>query len=92
MTIVGLAYYGIITGCQILPALTGPILAVIIIGASFAYGFATCNKRKTVIEEIQQKKDLHETYHHQQQPSAAAAATADINHDPNEHDYNCQQK
>ncbi len=89
MTIAGLASYGIITGSQILPALTGPILAVIIIGASFAYGFATRNKRKTVNEEIQQK-DLHETYNHQkqQQPSS----TADINHDPNEHDYYFQQK
>ncbi len=79
----------ITTGCQFLPALTGHILAIIVIRMSFACGIVTCNKRKTVIEEIQQKKDF-ETY--QQQPSAATADTADINHDPNEHACYFQQK
>jgi nickel/cobalt transporter (NiCoT) family protein len=61
MTIAGFASYGIITGSEILPALTGPVLAVVIIGASFVYGFSTRNRRKTVNEEVQQNElqDIH---------------------------------
>jgi nickel/cobalt transporter (NiCoT) family protein len=48
VTIAGFASYGIIIGYQILPPLTGPILAIAIIGTSFIYGFTTRNKRKTI--------------------------------------------
>lgn len=82
MTIAGLDSYGIITGSEVLPALTGPVLAVVIIGASFVYGFATRNKRKAVNQEGRQK-ELQNT--HTQQ-------TADNNHNHNEHDYYFQQK
>lgn len=82
MTIAGLASYGIITGSEILPALTGPVLAVVIIGASFVYGFATRNKRKTVNQEGQQKE--LQNIHTQQ--------TADNDHNHNEHDYYFRQK
>jgi nickel/cobalt transporter (NiCoT) family protein len=82
MTIAGFASYGIITGSEILPALTGPIFAIAIIGASFVYGFATRNRRKTVNEENQQK-ELQSALHKQ---------TADRNHDHNEHEYYFQQK
>jgi nickel/cobalt transporter (NiCoT) family protein len=41
-----LASYEIITGAEILPELTGPVLAIGIISASFGYGLATWNKRK----------------------------------------------
>jgi nickel/cobalt transporter (NiCoT) family protein len=85
MTIAVLASYGIITGSEILPPLTGPVLAVIIIGTSFVYGFATRNRRKTVNEEEGQQKELQDIHHQQHE-------TTDINHDPNEHDYYFQQK
>ncbi|HXS60761.1 MAG TPA: hypothetical protein VN703_08130, partial [Candidatus Sulfopaludibacter sp.] len=48
MIIGTLASYGIITGSEILPKLTGPVVAVAIIGVGFGYGFATRNKRKDV--------------------------------------------
>ena len=50
MAIAGLTSYGIITGSKILPPLTGPVLAVVIIGTSFVYGFSTRKRRKTAKE------------------------------------------
>ena len=48
MTVAALASYGIITGKEILPELTGPSLALIIISVSFGYGFVTRNKREII--------------------------------------------
>jgi high-affinity nickel-transport protein len=45
MTVAAIASYELITGSNILPKLTGPALALVIIVASFGYGFATRNKR-----------------------------------------------
>ena len=44
--VAALASYEIITGAEILPELTGPVLVIGIISASFGYGLATRNKRK----------------------------------------------
>jgi nickel/cobalt transporter (NiCoT) family protein len=44
--VAALASYEIITGAEILPELTGPVLTIGIISASFGYGLATRNKRK----------------------------------------------
>ncbi|MGN6821587.1 MAG: hypothetical protein ACTHJ7_02235 [Candidatus Nitrosocosmicus sp.] len=45
MIIAAITSYGIIIGTDVLPKLTGPVLSVVIIAASFGYGFATRNKR-----------------------------------------------
>jgi len=45
MTVAVVASYEIITGAEILPEMTGPVLALVIIAASFGYGFATRNRR-----------------------------------------------
>lgn len=45
MTVAAVASYEIITGSDVLPELTGPILAGIIIGTSFAYAFAMSRSR-----------------------------------------------
>ncbi|MGN6709600.1 MAG: hypothetical protein ACTHKF_09665 [Candidatus Nitrosocosmicus sp.] len=45
MIIAAITSYGIIIGTDVLPKLTGPVLSVVIIVASFGYGFATRNKR-----------------------------------------------
>lgn len=50
MTVAAIASYGIITGSEILPELTGPALALIIIGVSFGYGFVTRNKKKIILD------------------------------------------
>ena len=50
MTVAAIASYGLITGSEILPELIGPTLALIIIGVSFGYGFATRNKRKIILD------------------------------------------
>jgi hypothetical protein len=39
MSVAVIASYGILTGSEILPDLTGPILAAIIIGTSFGYAY-----------------------------------------------------
>jgi len=41
LAIAALEYYSVITNSDILPDLTGPVLAMIIICAAFGYGFAT---------------------------------------------------
>ena len=85
MTIAGLASYGIITGSQILPPLIGPVLAIVIIGASFTYGFATRNRRKTMNGEKEkerlQQNELHDSHFRQ-------TTAADINHDSDRHELN----
>ena len=58
MTVAAIASYEIITGSDILPKLTGPILALTIIAASFGYGFATRNKWNiSLIRKINRHKD-----------------------------------
>ena len=71
MTVAAFVSYEIITGAEILPEFTGPVLAIGIIGASFGYGFATRNRRK-IGEDIKDGKAKH--------------TTTDINHDPDESD------
>jgi high-affinity nickel-transport protein len=46
MSVAAVASYEIITGSDILPKLTGPILALTIIAVSFGYGFITRNKKR----------------------------------------------
>ncbi len=50
MTVAALASYELITGAEILPELTGPALALVIIGVSFGYGFVTRNKREIILD------------------------------------------
>ena len=52
--------YKILTGSEILPDLTGPILAVIIIGASFAYSIVLSRRGKSdVLQNVQSPEDKH---------------------------------
>src|SRR6476661_252094 len=44
LTIAAMESYSVMTGSDILPPLTGPILAVIIISFAFGYAFATRNR------------------------------------------------
>ena len=57
MTVAALASYEIITGADILPDSTGPVLVLVIIGSSFGYGFITRKKRSALIED--EKMILH---------------------------------
>jgi nickel/cobalt transporter (NiCoT) family protein len=45
LLVASIASYEILTGSEILPKLTGPVLAVGIVSTSFAYGFVTRNTR-----------------------------------------------
>jgi len=49
MTIAAIESYSVISNSDILPPLTGPILAVIIISLAFGYAFATRNKGSRMI-------------------------------------------
>jgi nickel/cobalt transporter (NiCoT) family protein len=86
VTIAGLASYGIITGSQILPPLTGPVLAIVIIGSSFIYGFTTRNRRKTINDNKgggggeRQQNELQDSHHKQ--------ATMNINQDSDKYKLN----
>jgi hypothetical protein len=44
LAIAAMESYSVISNSDILPPLTGPVLAVIIISAAFGYGFATRNR------------------------------------------------
>ena len=44
LTIAAFESYSVITNVDMLPPLTGPVLAVTIIGAAFGYGFVVRNK------------------------------------------------
>jgi len=46
MTVAAAASYEILTGSDILPELTGPIVAGVIIGSSFAYAFGMSRRRR----------------------------------------------
>jgi len=60
MIVAVMASYKILTGSEILPDLTGPILAVIIIGASFAYSLVPSIKSKSdVLQNVQSPEDKH---------------------------------
>jgi nickel/cobalt transporter (NiCoT) family protein len=48
--------YSIITNSDILPPLTGPVLAVVIISFAFGYGFATRNRGSKMV--------IHTSHHH----------------------------
>ncbi len=66
MTVAALASYGIITGSKILPEMTGPVMAIGIIGASFGYGFATRNRRKSGDEKDEEYPNIKNTSTHHQ--------------------------
>ncbi|MGB8449125.1 MAG: hypothetical protein WCE25_05365 [Nitrososphaeraceae archaeon] len=59
MTVAVAASYEILTGSDILPELTGPILAGVIIGSSFAYAFGMSRRRRgsQVLQKV--AKDDH---------------------------------
>ena len=57
MTVASVFSYEIITGSDILPELTGAVLAIVIIGASFGYAFATRNNKRED-ENIGQQREL----------------------------------
>jgi high-affinity nickel-transport protein len=60
MIVAVMASYKILTGSEILPDLTGPILAVIIIGASFAYSIVLSRRGKSdVLQNVQSPEDKH---------------------------------
>jgi nickel/cobalt transporter (NiCoT) family protein len=60
MAVAAITSYKIITGSEILPNLTGPVLALVIIGASFGYGFVTRNRRNVLLqdEKEQHRQDI----------------------------------
>ena len=59
LTVAAAASYEVLTGSDILPELTGPILAGVIIGSSFAYAFGMSRRRRgsQVLQKI--AKDDH---------------------------------
>lgn len=59
MTVAAAASYEILTGSDILPELTGPILTGVIIGSSFAYAFGMSRRRRgsQVLQKV--AKDDH---------------------------------
>jgi high-affinity nickel-transport protein len=59
MTVAATASYEVLTGSDILPELTGPILAGVIIGSSFAYAFGMSRRRRSsrVLQKV--AKDDH---------------------------------
>jgi high-affinity nickel-transport protein len=58
MIVAVMASYKILTGSEILPDLTGPILAVIIISASFAYSIVLSRRGKSdVLQNVQSPED-----------------------------------
>jgi high-affinity nickel-transport protein len=63
ITVAAVASYGVITGSEVLPELTGPVLAATIIAISFGYGFAT--KKKTQVLQTSKPKDH---FHHSHEP------------------------
>jgi nickel/cobalt transporter (NiCoT) family protein len=54
ITVAAAASYEVITGSEVLPQLTGTVLAVVIIGISFGYGFIT--KKKTHVLQTSNPK------------------------------------
>jgi high-affinity nickel-transport protein len=72
MAVAALATYQNLTGAEVMPELTGPVLAGVIIAGSFGYSFAS--KRKAgrtdlITQEEEEKKDKttdphHHNHHH----------------------------
>jgi nickel/cobalt transporter (NiCoT) family protein len=77
MTVAALASYEIITGAKILPEMTGPVLALVIIGSSFGYGFVTRNRRGNKLS-ISEEKEY--------------STMNDLKHDMDKPDYHFQNK
>ena len=59
MTIAAIESYSVISNSDILPPLTGPILAVIIISFAFGYAFATRNKGSRMMVDHHHNHTLH---------------------------------
>jgi nickel/cobalt transporter (NiCoT) family protein len=59
LTVAAAASYEVLTGSNILPELTGPILAGVIIGSTFAYAFGMSRRRRgsQVLQKV--AKDDH---------------------------------
>jgi high-affinity nickel-transport protein len=68
MAVAALVSYEIITGAEILPKLTGPVLALAIIGASFGYGFATHKKRSALLEDERDNSHIQGIRHDADKP------------------------
>ena len=69
MTVAALASYEIITGSKILPELTGPLLALVIISASFAYGFTTRKRRSVLLEDEKDHSHIQDIKHDIDEPN-----------------------
>ncbi|MER5176187.1 MAG: hypothetical protein ABJB76_03715 [Candidatus Nitrosocosmicus sp.] len=82
LTVASLESFAVITNTNIIPPLTGPILAIIIITIAFGYGFATRNRRKTEYKEKEEKEQSTELQnkhvHHR----------TSINQDPDDYKLN----
>jgi high-affinity nickel-transport protein len=59
LTIAAFESYAVITNVKIVPPLTGPVLAIIIIAGAFGYGFAT-RKRRVVDQSISPRQHNHD--------------------------------
>ncbi len=57
LSIAVIASFEMLTGSEILPELTGPILAVIIIGASSGYAFAKSRGKTDLLQKVQSQDD-----------------------------------
>jgi len=68
MTVAALASYEIITGADILPDSTGPVLVLVIIGSSFGYGFITRKKRSALIEDEKDDSHIQDIKHDADEP------------------------
>jgi len=63
MIVAALVSYEIITGSKVLPELIGPLLALGIISASFAYGFATHKRRSFMLEDEKDHSHIQDIKH-----------------------------
>lgn len=66
MAVAALATYGNLTGIKVIPELTGPVLAGVIIAASFGYSFAAKRKagRKGLITQKEEEGRTTDQHHH----------------------------
>lgn len=63
MTVAALATYANLTGVKVIPELTGPVLAALIISSSFGYSFASKRTKRGVNNLIPQKDNVKDSNH-----------------------------
>jgi high-affinity nickel-transport protein len=63
MTVAALATYGNLTGVEVVPELTGPVLAALVIATSFGYSFASKRRKRGINNLIQQKDNVDDSNH-----------------------------